>query len=109
MKKIEAIFVPEKFDQVREAMNKLNLRHFLVTKLMAHQPDSATERRWGDEWHEDLVARLKLEILVQDQIAEATARAILRATRTRNPEEAVVTTSTVEVVKASSSGPAKAR
>ena len=88
MKKIEAVFVPEKFDQVRDVMNKLNLEQFLMTKLTAHQPESATGRHWGDEWHEDLGARLKLEVFVPDQAAESAARAILRSARTRNPGEA---------------------
>jgi nitrogen regulatory protein PII len=66
MKKIEAIFVPEKFDQVRDGMNKLNVEQFLMSRLTAHQPESAAQRRWGDEWHDDLCAPVKFEVFVPD-------------------------------------------
>jgi nitrogen regulatory protein PII len=101
--------VPEKFDQVRDVMNKLNLQQFLMTKLTAHQPESAAQRHWGDEWHEDLCARLKFEVFVPDQGAEGAARVILRAARTRNPGEALVTISTVEAVDSRAGSQAKGR
>jgi nitrogen regulatory protein PII len=109
MKKIEAIFVPEKFDQVRDGMNKLNVEQFLMSRLTAHQPESAAQRRWGDEWHDDLCAPVKFEVFVPDQAAEGAARVIVRAARTRNPGEALVTISSVEALDSRADSQTKAR
>jgi len=98
MKKIEAVFVPQKFDQVRAVMVSLNLNQFLLTALSAHEAEPATTLRWSSDWQEDLAPRLKLEVLVDDDTAQDVARAILGAARTRHAREAFVTMSSVESV-----------
>ena len=99
MKKIEAVFVSRKFDHVTAAMTALNLTHYVVSELNAHEPEQAGDNlRWSSLWHEDFAPRLKLEVLVDDGIARNVARTILHAARGRRASEASVTMSTVETV-----------
>ena len=98
MKRIEAVFVPHKFDQVRAAMTSLGLSQFSVSELNAYEPEQASNDRWGSQWQEDFSPRLKLEMVVEDEIAREVALAILRAARTRHTSEASVTMTTVETV-----------
>ena len=98
MKKIEAVFVSQKFDHVVAAMTALNLIHYIVSELNAHEPEQAGNLRWSSLWHEDFTPRLKLEVVVDDGIAREVARTILYTIRSRRPCEASVTMSTVEPV-----------
>jgi nitrogen regulatory protein P-II 1 len=99
MKKIEAVFVSRKFDHVRSAMTALNLTHYVVGELSAHEPEQAGNHlRWSSLWHEDFAPRLKLEVVVDDGIAREVARTILHAVRGRCASDASVTMSTVETV-----------
>ncbi|HKM98991.1 MAG TPA: P-II family nitrogen regulator [Candidatus Binataceae bacterium] len=98
MKKIEAVLMPHKLDDVRAAMIELDLEQFVVGELTAHEPEDAVQGRWGNKWHTDFRPRLRLEVVVDDEIATTAAQAILRAARTRYPNEASVTIATVEEV-----------
>jgi nitrogen regulatory protein PII len=99
MKKIEAVFVSGKFDHVTAAMTALNLTHYVVSELNAHEPEQAGNNlRWTSLWHEDLAPRLKLEVVLDDRIAREVARTILHAVRGRCASDAFVTMSTVETV-----------
>jgi nitrogen regulatory protein PII len=95
MKKIEAVFMPHKLDDVRNAMGELGLEKFVVSELSAHEPE-LNNGSWGREWHPDFRPRLKLEVLVKNETATEAARAILHAARTRHPLESEVTIATVE-------------
>jgi|SRR5215469_6368404 len=98
MKKIEAVFVSQKFDHVTAAMTDLNLTHYPVSELNAHEPEQAGNLRWSRVWREDFAPRLKLEVVVDDGIARDVARTILNVVRSRRAGEASVTMSTVETV-----------
>jgi nitrogen regulatory protein PII len=80
-------------------MTALNLTHYFVSELNAHEPEQAGNNlRWSSLWHEDFAPRLKLEVVVDDGIAREVARTILHAVRGRCASDASVTTSTVETV-----------
>ena len=99
MKKIEAVFVSRKFDHVAAAITALNLTHYVVSELNAHEPEQAGNNlRWSTLWHEDFAPRLKLEVVVDDGIAREVARTILHAVRGRCASDAFVAMSTVEPV-----------
>ena len=98
MKKIEAVFVPQKFDHVVAAMAALNLSHYVISELNAHEPEQAGNPRWSSLLHEDFTPRLKLEVVVEDGMARDIARTILHTVRSRRPCEASVTMSMIETV-----------
>jgi nitrogen regulatory protein P-II 1 len=98
MKRIDAVFAPHKFDQVRDALTAVGVPEFFVSELNAHEPEQASNDRWGGHWQEDFSPRLKLEVVVGDEIAREVALTILRAARTRHESEATVTMRPVETV-----------
>ena len=66
MKKIEALFTPNRLDSVRDVMNALGIDRYLVSELGAHEPEQLNTR-WGSEWRPDFQARLKLEVVVNNR------------------------------------------
>ena len=96
VKKIEAVFPPFKLDDVRDVLVENDVREFIVTEISAHEVERATAERWGRQNLTDLAPRLKLEMAISDRDATAIAYAILRAARTRRPEDTNVTIALVE-------------
>jgi nitrogen regulatory protein PII len=96
VKKIEAVFHPFKLDDVRDVLVENNVREFIVTEINAHEVERAPAERWGRQNLTDLAPRLKLEMAISDRDATAIAYAILRAARTRRPEDTNVTIALVE-------------
>ena len=97
MKKIEALFMPNRLDSVRDVMNAFGIDRFLVSEIGAHEPEQLNTR-WGSEWRPDFQARLKLEVVVNNEIGQSVAQAILRRAQTRRPFECAVIMSTVEEI-----------
>jgi nitrogen regulatory protein PII len=96
VKKIEAVFLPFKLDDVRDVLVENNVREFIVSEISAHEVERATAERWGRQNLTDLAPRLKLEMAISDRNATAIANAIFRAARTRRPEDTNVTIALVE-------------
>jgi nitrogen regulatory protein PII len=96
VKKIEAVFLPFKLDDVRDVLVENDVREFIVSEIKAHEVERATAERWGRQNLTDLAPRLKLEMAISDRDATAIAYAIFRAARTRRPEDANVTIALVE-------------
>jgi nitrogen regulatory protein PII len=96
VKKIEAVFLPFKLDDVRDVLVENEVREFTVTEISAHEVERATAERWGGQNLTDLAPRLKLEMAISDRNATAIAYAIFRAARTRRPEDTNVTIALVE-------------
>jgi nitrogen regulatory protein PII len=96
LKKIEAVFPPFKLDDVRDVLVENNVHEFVVTEIKAHEAERAPAERWGRQNLTDLAPRLKLEMAISDRNAAAIAYAILRAARTRRPEDTNVTIAPLE-------------
>ena len=96
LKKIEAVFPPFKLDDVRDVLVENNVHEFVVTEIKAHEAERAPAERWGRQNLTDLAPRLKLEMAISDCNAAAIAYAILRAARTRRPEDTNVTIAPLE-------------
>ena len=84
MKKIEAVFLPSKLDEVRDAMSKHGVYRFLVSDTTIHAYESPSSQ-WGTLSTDDESTTLKLEAVVPDEIAASLAREILEVARTRHP------------------------
>jgi nitrogen regulatory protein PII len=98
LKKIEAVFPPFKLDDVRDVLVENNVHEFVVTEIRAHEAERAPAERWGRQNLTDLAPRLKLEMAISDRNAAAIAYPILRAARTRRPEDTTVTIAPVEQI-----------
>ena len=83
MKKIEAIIKPHKLDDVKEALNALGVQGMTVTDVRGYgRQKGHTEIYRGAEYTVDFVPKVKIEIVVDDDIAEQAEQAILMAART---------------------------
>ncbi len=83
MKKIEAVIKPHKLDEVKEALNGLGVAGMTVTDVRGYgRQKGHTEVYRGAEYTVDFVPKVKIEIVVDDDIASAAEHAIIMAART---------------------------
>ncbi|MDZ4170421.1 MAG: P-II family nitrogen regulator [Coriobacteriia bacterium] len=83
MKKIEAVIKPHKLDEVKEALNALGIAGMTVTDVRGYgRQKGHTEVYRGAEYTVNFVPKVKIEIVVDDDIASAAEQAILVAART---------------------------
>jgi len=83
VKKIEAIIKPHKLDDVKEALNALGVTGMTVTDVRGYgRQKGHTEIYRGAEYTVDFVPKVKIEIVVDDDIVEPAEHAILMAART---------------------------
>ena len=83
MKKIEAIIKPHKLDEVKEALNALGVSGMTATDVRGYgRQKGHTEIYRGSEYTVEFVPKVKIEVVVDDSIAEAAEAAIVNAART---------------------------
>ena len=83
MKKIEAIIKPFKLDEVREALSEVGITGLTVTEVKGFgRQKGHTELYRGAEYVVDFLPKIKIEIVVNDEHAEAAIDAIIKAART---------------------------
>lgn len=82
MKKIEAIIKPFKLDDVKEALQELGLHAITVLEARGlSQPQGYADQR-GAEYAVDFLPKVKVELVVADEQAEAAVDAIVAAAQT---------------------------
>ena len=83
MKKIEAIIKPFKLDEVKEALHEIGVSGITVTEAKGFgRQKGHTELYRGAEYVVDFLPKVKLEVVVSDEIAERTVEAIAAASQT---------------------------
>ena len=83
MKKIEAIIKPFKLDEVKEALHEIGVSGITVTEAKGFgRQKGHTELYRGAEYVVDFLPKVKLEVVVADDIAERTVEAIAAAAQT---------------------------
>lgn len=83
MQKIEAIIRHFRLDQVKEALSELNIQGMTVTEVRGFgRQKGHTERYRGAEYSVDFVPKIKIELVVADDMVEAAINAILQQART---------------------------
>ena len=96
VKKIEAIIKPHKLDDVKEALNALGVAGMTVTDVRGYgRQKGHTEIYRGAEYTVDFVPKVKIEVVVDDSIAEAAETAILETARTEKIGDGKIFTSDV--------------
>lgn len=83
MKKIEAIIKPFKLDEVKEALSKEGVQGMTVSEVKGFgRQKGHTELYRGAEYVVDFLPKVKIEVLVEDDQAQAVADAIVATART---------------------------
>ncbi|WOI52308.1 P-II family nitrogen regulator [Parvularcula sp. LCG005] len=80
MKKVEALIKPFKLDDVKEALQSLGLKGMTVSEARGFgRQKGHTELYRGAEYVVDFLPKLKLEIVVEDEIVDDVLRVITEA------------------------------
>jgi len=83
MKKIEAIIKPFKLDEVREALSELGISGLTVTEVKGFgRQKGHTELYRGAEYVVDFLPKVKLELIITDEMLEAAIEAIQKSAQT---------------------------
>ncbi|MDI1309946.1 MAG: P-II family nitrogen regulator [Methylotenera sp.] len=99
MKKIEAIIKPFKLDEVRESLSSIGVNGLTVTEVKGFgRQKGHTELYRGAEYVVDFLPKIKLELVVGDDLAEAAMDAIIKAAHTGKIGDGKIFVSTVEQV-----------
>ncbi len=99
MKKIEAIIKPFKLDEVKEALHEIGLQGMTVTEAKGFgRQKGHTELYRGAEYVVDFLPKVKIEIILEDSLAERAIEAITQSARTGRIGDGKIFVSTVEEV-----------
>ena len=83
MKKIEAIFKPFKLDEVREALSEIGVSGLTVTEVNGFgRQKGHTELYRGAEYVVDFLPKVKIEVVLPENLMERAVDAIIKAART---------------------------
>ncbi len=83
MKKIEAIIKPFKLDEVKEALNEIGLQGLTVLEAKGFgRQKGHTELYRGAEYVVDFLPKVKIEVILDDDLVERAVEAIIQAART---------------------------
>jgi len=101
MKKIEAIIKPFKLDEVKENLNAVGVRGLTVSEVKGFgRQKGHTELYRGAEYVVDFLPKVKLEIIVQEDMVAKVVETIEKAARTgRIGDGKIFVTPVEEVVR----------
>jgi len=83
MKKVEAIIKPFKLDEVKEALQQISIQGLTVTEVKGFgRQKGHTELYRGAEYVVDFLPKIKLEIVIPDELVDQAIEAIVEAANT---------------------------
>lgn len=83
MKKIEAIIKPFKLDEVKEALNEIGIKGITVSEVKGFgRQKGHTELYRGTEYVVDFLPKIKMEIVVKEDMVAKVVETIVNAART---------------------------
>ena len=99
MKKIEAIIKPFKLDEVREALSEVGITGLTVTEVKGFgRQKGHTELYRGAEYVVDFLPKVRIEVIVGDDLVDRAVEAIIRAARTGKIGDGKIFVTAVEQV-----------
>ena len=99
MKKIEAIIKPFKLDEVKEALQDVGIQGLSVIEVKGFgRQKGHTELYRGAEYVVDFLPKVKIEVVLNDDMVEAAIEAIIAAARTDKIGDGKIFVSPVEQV-----------
>ena len=83
MKKVEAIIKPFKLDEVKEALQEAGIQGLSVTEVKGFgRQKGHTELYRGAEYVVDFLPKVKIEVVLSDDMVDTAVEAIIAAART---------------------------
>ena len=97
MKKIEAIIKPFKLDEVKEALHEIGLQGITVLEAKGFgRQKGHTELYRGAEYVVDFLPKIKIELIIDDQMLEKAIEAIQQSAHTGRIGDGKIFVSNVE-------------
>jgi nitrogen regulatory protein P-II 1 len=97
MKKIEAIIKPFKLDEVKEALQEVGLQGITVIEAKGFgRQKGHTELYRGAEYVVDFLPKVKLEIVLSEEMVDSAVEAIRKAAQTGRIGDGKIFVSSVE-------------
>lgn len=83
MIKVEAVIQTSKLDAVKDALHEIGVEGMTVLEARGHgRQKGHTEFYRGREYTVDLIPKLKIELVLADEMAEKAVQAIVKSART---------------------------
>jgi nitrogen regulatory protein PII len=83
MKKVEAIIKPFKLDAVKEALAGVGVEGMTVSEVKGFgRQKGHTEIYRGSEYTVDFLPKIKIEVVLRDDVVDAAVEAIVKAAKT---------------------------
>jgi len=99
VKKIEAVVKPFKLDEVREALAEVGVTGLTVTEVKGFgRQKGHTELYRGAEYVVDFLPKVRIEVVLADDLVERGVEAIIRAARTGKIGDGKIFVTSVEQV-----------
>jgi nitrogen regulatory protein P-II 1 len=97
MKKVEAVIKPFKLDEVKEALQEAGIQGLSVTEVKGFgRQKGHTELYRGAEYVVDFLPKVKIEVVLTDDMVDTAIAAIVAAARTDKIGDGKIFVSTVE-------------
>jgi nitrogen regulatory protein P-II 1 len=99
MKKIEAIIKPFKLDEVREALSNSGASGLTATEIKGFgRQRGHSELYRGSEYVEDFLPKIRVEVVVNDDMVDTAVDAIIKAANTGKIGDGKIFVTTVDQV-----------
>ena len=83
MTKLEAIIQPSKFESVKEVLTELGVQGMTISDVRGHgRQKGHTEVYRGREYSVDLLPKIKIELVLPDDLVDAAVEAVLKTAST---------------------------
>lgn len=97
MKKIEAIIKPFKLEEVKDALGEIGIEGMTITEVKGFgRQKGHTEIYRGSEYTVDFLPKIKLDLVLTDELSEKAVDAIVKSARTGKIGDGKVFISTVD-------------
>ena len=97
MKKIESISKPFKLDEVKEALHEIGIKGITVTEAKGFgRQKGHTELYRGAEYVVDFLPKVKVEVVLEDDLVERAVEAIQQAAHTGRIGDGKIFVTTVD-------------
>ena len=97
MKKLEAIIKPFKLEEVKEALADLGVGSMTLSEVKGFGHQTAHTEMYRDNLYRvDFLPKLKVEVILPDEMVEVAVNAVLQAARTGKSGDGKVFITTVE-------------
>jgi nitrogen regulatory protein P-II 1 len=83
MTKLEAIIQPSKFESVKEVLTELGVQGMTILEVRGHgRQKGHTEVYRGREYSVDLLPKIKIELVIPDELVDSAVDAIIKTAST---------------------------